>query len=268
MTFSRNVSVGVAVYGAALASGAVEDQLRHLRPCRRYPGRPADARARVRAPAGGRARGYRRGSPSRICCHLRAAVEAVPVQPQRRPPASSRCRSGRGTSRCPRCLARHAGRRPRARQPATTRIASTSGDGAPQQRMGGGEPVPGGQVELALGHPGRARVARDDVAERRVDEEERDARPGSASSAHSASVSGASGSWRTRSGTVRYRPPGRVNSSAQAVQAQAIERCCRSTRCGCALAEPLAAQLAPLVRQAGACCRGGAAKRRSPVPRR
>src|SRR6266568_1820881 len=42
-----------------------------------------------------------------------------------------------------------------------------------QQRVFGGEPVPGLQVELALGHPARARIARHHPAQRRVEEEER-----------------------------------------------------------------------------------------------
>src|SRR5690348_427124 len=42
-----------------------------------------------------------------------------------------------------------------------------------QQRVFGGEPVPGFQVELALGHPARARVSRHHPAQRRVEEEER-----------------------------------------------------------------------------------------------
>src|SRR6266487_767976 len=42
-----------------------------------------------------------------------------------------------------------------------------------EQRVRGGEPVPGLQVELALGHPARARVARHHPAQRRVEEEER-----------------------------------------------------------------------------------------------
>src|SRR5690349_8939198 len=42
-----------------------------------------------------------------------------------------------------------------------------------QQRVFGSEPVPGFQVELALGHPARARVARHHPAQGRVEEEER-----------------------------------------------------------------------------------------------
>src|ERR1017187_8964380 len=42
-----------------------------------------------------------------------------------------------------------------------------------EQRMARGDPVPGRQVELALGRAGRARVSRYHPADRRVEEEER-----------------------------------------------------------------------------------------------
>ena len=118
----------------------------------------------LRTRAGGRAGGGpRAGPPGSASPRPRRRTRAIPAAARR--PASSRRRWGRGTSRC--------GSASRGAPP-TTRIASTSGASAPQQRVLGGEPVPGGEVELAFGHPGGARVAGDDAAERRVEEEEGD----------------------------------------------------------------------------------------------